>query len=166
MLKRKTPLAPGQFSTLARRTPMKRTGFSRKSSPSTNTADRKTSLRRSEMKRRVKKPTVAEGSKYLAACRGEECYLLVPGVCCSVGWAHRSVVPCHSNQERHGKGGNLKADNEFTVPGCGPCHAWIDQNRVGTPRQVKFDVWDAGYDLWVPRRARKMGLQQSPTEVA
>jgi hypothetical protein len=29
------------------------------------------------MKSRIKKPTVEEGSKYLAACRGEWCYLRV-----------------------------------------------------------------------------------------
>lgn len=144
--------------TLTRKTPMKRTGFSRKSSPFDNTADRKTTLRRTEMKRRVKKPTVAEGSKYIAACRGEECYLRVPGVCCSLGWASPTVVDCHSNQSRHGKAGARKADNIYTVPGCRPCHAWIDQNSVGTPKQVKFDVWDVAYEAWEPVRARKMGI--------
>lgn len=109
------------------------------------------------MKRRPKRPTVAEGSKYLAACRGEPCYLRVPGVCCSIGWSHPSVVDCHSNQLKHGKGKGLKAKNEYTVPGCGPCHAWIDQNRVGTPKQVKFDVWDRAYEEWAPVRARKIG---------
>lgn len=145
--------------TLARKTPMKRTGFSRKSSPFDNTADRKTTLRRTEMKRRVKKPTVAEGSKYIAACRGEECYLRVPGVCVSRGWSHDSVVDCHSNQGRHGKAGARKADNIFTVPGCGPCHKWIDQNECGTPKQEKFDVWDRAYEAWEPVRARKMGIE-------
>ncbi len=51
----------------------------------------------------------------------------------------------------------MKAKNEFTVPGCGACHSWIDQNRAGTPRQVKFDVWDRAYEEWAPGRARKMG---------
>lgn len=117
-------------------------------------------MKRSPMKRRSRRPTVAEGSKYLAACRGEECYLQVRAVCCSIGWAHPSVVPCHSNQAEHGKAGGMKADNEFTLPGCAPCHAWLDQNRVGTPKQVKFDVWNTGFGLWLPRRARKMGLPE------
>jgi hypothetical protein len=115
-----------------------------------------TLVRKAAIKPRRKRVTVAEGAKYLAACRGEPCYLRVPGVCCSIDWSHESVVPCHSNQARHGKAGGLKADNEFTVPGCEPCHRWIDQNRVGTPKQVKFDVWDVGYELWRPVRARKM----------
>lgn len=145
-LKRKTPIAPGK-------------GFSRKHSPFT-LSDAKTALRRSAIKSRIKKPTVAQGSKYLAACRGEDCYLRVPGVCCSVGWAHESVVDCHSNQSRHGKAGARKADNIYTVPGCGPCHAWIDQNRVGTPKQEKFDVWDRAYAEWEPVRARKLGISE------
>ena len=108
------------------------------------------------MKRSAKRPTVAEGSKYLVACRGEACYLRVPGVC-RRNPIDETVVPCHSNQARHGKAGALKAKNEYTVPGCSPCHAWIDQTRVGTPRQVKFDVWDRAFEEWVPVRARKMG---------
>lgn len=117
-------------------------------------------MKRSPMRSSRKRPTVAEGSKYLAACRGEECYLRVPGVCVSIGWSHETVVDCHSNQMRDGKAGAMRADNEKTVPGCGPCHAWLDQNRAGTPKQEKFDVWDRAYAEWVPRRARKMGLPE------
>lgn len=113
-------------------------------------------LRRTQMKTRRKRPTVAQGAKYLAACRGEECYLRVRGVCCSMGYAHESVVPCHSNQSVHGKAGALRAANEFTVPGCMSCHAFIDQNRVGTPRQEKYEIWDRAYAEWAPVRERKM----------
>lgn len=148
---------------MKRSAPMKRTGFSRKVSP---LADRKTALRRTEMKRRVKSVTVADGKRYIDACRGEECYLRVSGVCCSIGWAHESVVDCHSNQSRHGKAGARKADNIYTVPGCGLCHAFIDQNRVGTPKQEKYDIWDRAYAEWEPVRARKMGINQEETEVA
>ena len=149
---------------MKRSTPMKRTGFARKEPKPFALADRKTSLRRSTMKSRVRKPTVAEGSKYLAACRGEECYLRVPGTCCSMDWAHPSVVDCHSNQSRHGKAGARKADNIYTVPGCGPCHAFIDQNRVGTPKQEKYDIWDRAYEEWKPVRARKMGIEVQQLE--
>jgi hypothetical protein len=138
---------------------MKRTGFVRKPGKEYAVLARSSTLKRTtKIKSRRRRPTVAEGRRFIDACRGEECYLLVPGVCCSVGWAHDSVVDCHSNQSCHGKAGALKADNEFTVPGCGPCHAWIDQNRIGTPKQVKFDVWNRGYERWVPVRARKLGL--------
>lgn len=136
--------------TWARKTPMKRSAF--------KTADRATTMRRSSIKARTKKPTVAEGSRYLAACRGEECYLRVPGVCCSLGWAHESVVDCHSNQARHGKAGAMKAEHQYTVPGCAPCHEFIDRGPAA--RQEKFDLWDAGFELWLPIRERKMGLPE------
>jgi hypothetical protein len=137
-VKRSTPLA--------RKTPMKRSPF--------KTADRATSLRRSAMKSRVKKPTVAEGSNYLAACRGEPCFLRVFGVC--IG--HGSVVPCHSNQSRDGKGMGIKAAHEKTVPGCAACHAWIDQGPAA--REEKFAAWDRAYERWMPLRAAKMGLKE------
>lgn len=141
---------------LQRRTPLARTGFKRKQPKPFALTDRKTFERHAAMKRRIKKPTVANGSKYIAACRGEECYLLVPGVCCSIGWSHESVVDCHSNQSKHGKGGALKATHEFTVPGCEPCHAWLDQGKA--PRELKVATFDAALERWVPVRARKMGL--------
>ncbi|KVE32256.1 hypothetical protein WS68_16525 [Burkholderia sp. TSV86] len=138
---------------------MKRTGFKRKTHSPFSSLTRTSTLKRQKaIVRRIKKPTVAEGSKYLAACCGEECYLRVPGVC-RLNPMDETVVPCHSNQSRHGKAGAMKAKNEFTVPGCDACHAWIDQNRVGAPKQVKFDVWNRAYERWEPVRARKMGLE-------
>ncbi|MDR5776267.1 MULTISPECIES: nuclease domain-containing protein [unclassified Caballeronia] len=131
---------------IVRKTPMKR--------PAWPLADRSTSLRRSAMKSRVKKPTAAEGSKYLAACRGEPCYLRVAGVCIGA----QTVVPAHSNQARHGKGLGIKAKHEFTVPGCMACHAWIDQGSA--PRDLKFATWDRAYERWEPVRAAKMGLTE------
>lgn len=152
---------------------MKRTAFKPRTSTLKRSPfkqhDRQTFERNQEAKKRVsrKRVTVAEGKKFIDACRGEECYLRVPTVCCSIGWAHESVVDCHSNQGRHGKAGARKADNIYTVPGCGPCHAWLDQNRVGTPRQEKFDVWDRAYEEWEPVRSRKMGLvEQQELEAA
>lgn len=141
---------------MIRSAPLKRTGFARDPAAGFSSFTKP----RKAMKRTSHKPTVAEGSKYLAACRGEECYLRVSGVCESLGWAADTVVPCHSNQSRHGKAGGRKAGNVFSVPGCGACHKWIDQNRVGTPKQVKFDVWDMAYEMWLPIRERKMGLPE------
>jgi hypothetical protein len=138
-MKRSTPIA--------RKTPMKRSPF--------KTADRATSLRRSTLKARVKKPTVAEGSKYLAACRGEPCYLGVFGVCCG-DWS--TVVPCHSNESEHGKGMGIKAKNEFTVLGCMTCHRWLDQSNA--PREVKFGTFRCALTRWKPVRDIKMGLTE------
>ncbi|KAA1013224.1 hypothetical protein FVF58_09455 [Paraburkholderia panacisoli] len=111
--------------------------------------------RRIGLKRKAKRPTVEEGSKYLAACRGEPCYL---NVCCPwTDWADPTVVPCHSNFSKHGKAGARKADHEFSVPGCMACHAWLDTGPA--PYDLKLETFDGALERWVPRRARKMGLE-------
>lgn len=138
---------------MKRSAPLQRAGFKRKEPQPFALADRQTIERRASMKRRIKKPTVAEGSKYLDACRSEGCYLNVFGVCLR---DPATVVPCHSNQGRHGKGMGIKAKHEFTVPGCRACHAFIDQGSA--TREYKFSVWDAAYAEWEPVRARKMGI--------
>lgn len=138
-----------------RKTPMSRGSW--KSSP-TDTKDWRAELRanpkRSTLKSKSKRPTVAEGSKYLEACRGEDCYLRIRGVCC--GWSE-TVVPAHSNQAKHGKSMGRKADHIFTVPACLLCHTWIDQGSA--ERERKFAEWDSAYAEWVPVRARKMNLE-------
>jgi len=150
-LNRKTPMNRGT-STLAR------TGFKRPEPRSLNPHSGE--VVRKGMKRSRKRPTVAEGSKYLTACRGEACYLRMRG-CLGGG---ETVVPCHSNQARHGKGIGIKARHEFTVPGCANCHALIDQGPG--LREHKFAVWDVAYEEWQPRRAAKMGINQPEMEAA
>ncbi|WP_434664482.1 hypothetical protein P5W99_24510 [Paraburkholderia sp. A3BS-1L] len=137
---------------------MKRSGFGPRKKPmsrgSWKTSPTASTLKqRSTMKRRVKKPTAAEGSNYLAACRGEPCYLNVK--CPWTDWADPTVVDCHSNQAKHGKAGARKADHEFTVPGCAACHYWLDFGPA--PWAEKCAVFDAALARWQPRRARKMG---------
>jgi hypothetical protein len=137
---------------------MKRTGFKRpepgafKKQLDRNT---QTLVRKSAMKSKKKRVTVADGSKYLAACRGEPCYLNVK--CAQCDWADPTVVPCHDNRLSAGKGMGLKADHKRTLPGCMLCHAWLDQGAA--PRDEKFARFDAGFARWVVRRARKMGLE-------
>ena len=133
---------------------MRQTGFTRKpDSPYSSFASRGGPLRRSTMKRRVRKPTVADGAKYLAACRDEPCYLNVK--CPWTDWADPTVVDCHSNQSAHGKAGALKAKHWFTVPGCAACHEWLD--RSGAAWEAKCAVFNDALERWIPRRARKMG---------
>lgn len=95
--------------------------------------------------------------RYLQACRGHRCYLVVPGVCSSYP-GDPTVVPCHSNQAKHGKGMAHKALHKFTVPGCMACHAWIDQGPAS--KEEKFALWDAAYARWEP--VRDMSEFQSP----
>ncbi|WP_310630800.1 hypothetical protein [Paraburkholderia sp.] len=140
---------------------MKRSGFGPRKSPmsrgSWNSSPSAATLkRRTTMKSRAKKPTAAEGSKYLAACRGEPCFLNVK--CPWTDWADPTVVDCHSNQSIHGKGGALKAKHWFTVPGCAACHEWLD--RSGAPWEQKCAVFNAALARWQPVRARKIGITE------
>jgi hypothetical protein len=156
--------------TLTRKKGLTRSSFKRKEPKPFALPDRQTFERNQEAKKRVglkrkaKRATVAEGSKYLAACRGERCFLRLPGVC--TGWLYQNetVVPCHSNQARHGKGMGIKANHMYTVPGCATCHWWIDQSDM--PREKKFAYWDAAYAEWEPVRARKMGIEIQQLEAA
>lgn len=131
--------------------PMSRGSWSRKDSPLPDTP-----LRRSRIKSSPKRPTVAEGSKYLAACRGEPCFLNVK--CAISDWADPTVVPCHDNRLSSGKGMGIKSRHDRTLPGCMLCHSWLDQGDA--PREEKFAAFDRGFERWLPRRARKMGLPE------
>lgn len=86
-------------------------------------------------------------------CRGQCCYLAIPG-CCRGDIA--SVVPCHSNQIRHGKGKGIKALDLYTVPGCRACHAELDQGKRFT-KEEKFSIWDAAYARWAVVRDQLTG---------
>lgn len=138
-----------------KRTPMK---------PSTKPMARKTPMARGTVRMKAKKPAAAKPKRaareredrHLAdLCRNQPCYLLVPGVRCA-----GEVVPCHSNQLRHGKGMGIKA-SRMSVPGCCACHAEIDQGHRLTKEQ-KFALWDDAYARWEPVRER---LLNPPAQV-
>lgn len=91
----------------------------------------------------------SEDRDLMDLCHGQRCYLQVPGI-----FRHDAdtVVPCHSNQQRHGKGERLKAHNRYTVPGCHACHAEIDQGMRFTKAE-KFAIWDRAFARWEADRA-------------
>ncbi|MBW0450861.1 DUF1364 family protein [Paraburkholderia phenoliruptrix] len=113
-------------------------------------------MRKAALKTRKKRVTVAEGAKYLAACRGEPCFLRVPGIC-PLNPDDETVVPCHENSIEAGKGMGIKARHDRTVPGCFRCHHWLDQGPVGKER--KKLIYSNAMAAWMPVRARKMGLE-------
>lgn len=127
-LERKTPLAPGK-STL-KRSPMAR-GQSRM----------RASKPKSEKPKRAARNT---GPDWLAMCRGQRCYLAIPGVC---NHDSNTVVPAHSNQSRHGKSMGMKALDVYTIPSCSSCHTCIDQGARFTKAE-KFKLWDVAYAQW------------------
>jgi hypothetical protein len=154
--------------TLTRKTPMRRTGFKRKEPQPFALPDRQTFERNQEAKKRVglkrkaKRATVAEGSKYLAACRDERCYLQIPGLC-RLREPDETCVPAHRNE---GKGTGLKVSNELTLPACYYCHTEYDQGRRFT-REEKREMWNDAYEEWNLVRARKMGfVEQQEMEAA
>lgn len=112
-------------------------------------------------KSKPKRPPHYVNNAAMAACRGQQCYLKVPGVCLGVGGAD-TVVPCHSNQSRHGKGSGLKAMDIFTVPGCATCHKWIDQNWTKASKADKFLIWDNAYLFWSPVRLAIFDIEPFP----
>lgn len=126
MLKRSAPLT--------RKTPLKAT----------------TGLARTPFKRRApkKRPGYHE-PKYLAACRGERCFLSFPGCHSYVG--DPTVVAAHRNQ---GKGMGLKVPDVFTVPACHFCHSVYDQS--GMDREFKRAAFDWAYTRWSAARKLKM----------
>lgn len=110
---------------------------------------------RSAWKRTAPKKRAGHDKNYLQVCRGELCFIRIPGVC--IGGVE-TTVPAHSNQARHGKGMGLKAHDIFTVPACHACHAEIDQGSR-FPREQKFALWDAAYAQWEPVREKKLNAK-------
>lgn len=136
-LKRKTTLAPGN-------------GFKPPTKPmARGQARMRTSKPKSEKPKRAARNT---GPDYLAMCRGQPCYLLLPGVHYH---DQASVVGCHSNQQQHGKGMGLKALDIYTVPGCAACHRELDQGQRFTKAE-KFELWDDAYERWSHDRKNQL----------
>jgi hypothetical protein len=118
-------------------------------------------IKRSSLKSKPKHVTVADGAKYLAACRGERCFFQIPGVC-RLREPDETCVPAHRNE---GKGMGLKVPNILTCPACYACHAEFDQGRRFT-REEKREMWNRAYAEWEPVRNRKMGITQPEMEAA
>lgn len=122
--------------------------------PSTKPMSRGTPMARvTPLRSRRKKRPLVDGVDYLAMCRGQACFLLLPMVRFH---DQETVVPCHSNRARDGKGMGLKANDRFTVPGCFRCHYEIDQGKALT-KEEKFAAWDAAYARWSKYRENLNG---------
>jgi hypothetical protein len=157
-LKQKAPLKPGK-------------GFAPRSAPmnrGTSTLTTKAPMKRASAPMKAHKSVKDKPKRaarnagpidYLALCRGQPCYLLVPGV------AHHppdTVVPCHSNQQQHGKGMGIKALDIYTVPGCLYCHHELDQGRT-LDKAARREIWEAAYVRWEIARALLLGVGDRST---
>lgn len=77
--------------------------------------------------------TVAQRNPRLRAlAKGQQCLLLVPGICTN---DTTTVVCCHSNLSIHGKGERRKADDHYSAWGCAACHSWLDQGPAPAARK-------------------------------
>ena len=115
------------------------------------------------MKRSSRRKHKIEGhhdQKMLDACRGQSCYLIVPGVCAHIP-QDPTVVDCHGNWGDTGKGLGLKAQDRFSVPGCGPCHYWLDFGTTATREEKRAVFFDA-LERWEPVRAAKLNQKTNP----
>jgi len=56
------------------------------------------------------------------------CLFRVPDVCFG---NPDTTVAAHSNQDMHGKGKALKAQDHYSVWACTSCHSWYDQGSAG-----------------------------------
>lgn len=115
---------------------------------------RASTLKQSNFKRSTPKKRAGHNKVMRNACRGESCYLRIPGICHGVQ-DQETVVPAHSNEAAHGKGLGLKARDEFTVPACWRCHHEHDQGHLFTHEQ-KCVFWRAAYARWLPVRTLKL----------
>lgn len=77
------------------------------------------------------------------AHRVHECQLRLPGVC--QGHSAHGCEPAHSNQQRHGKGMGIKADDLFHAAACHACHVELDQGRRFS-KEEKREFWQAGWE--------------------
>lgn len=117
-------------------------------------------LKRTPFKRASRRKHKIEGyhdQRLLDACRGESCYLRIPGVCPRIP-EDPTVVDCHGNWADVGKGLGLKAKDQYSVPGCAPCHYWLDFGTTVT-RDEKRAVFFGALAKWEPIRAAKLGAR-------
>ena len=107
------------------------------------------------MKRKARKARPGHDRAMLNACRGQDCYLRISGVCRG---ETDTVVPAHRNE---GKGMGLKTPDVLTVPGCLRCHTWYDTGPA--PREQKRAAWDSAYARWSQYRGQPDTDHADPT---
>lgn len=140
--------------TFGRKNPMKRGALLQRRSPlrSSTWLKQTAGLVPSTFKRKTPARRPMAQRRLALACKGEPCYLLLPG---APHHDPETVVPAHSNQLAHGKGMGIKADDNFTVPGCAWCHSELDSGTSLTKGQRRA-YWNDAYRRWLPVRTMKL----------
>lgn len=135
--------------TLTRKTPLARTPFKRTASTTKKAAP----APRARLKSKGPKMTPIR-----RAARGEECTLMIPGVC---NRDPTTTVLAHSNRLADGKGMGLKAPDTAACFACHACHDVLDGRRP-LPDHITHDALQRGFDAAVVRthaRLREKGIE-------
>lgn len=86
-----------------------------------------------------------ESKPFRDLCRERFCYLMIDGICNPQ--LAETVVPCHSNLQRHGHGASIRSHDIFTVPGCLACHTWLDHGPAA--RADKEAAFMRAWERWM-----------------
>lgn len=104
-------------------------------------------MKKSTLKRTPFKSKPRKTSKIRQSAKGEDCTINLEGVC---NYNSETVVWCHSNESKHGKGMGLKAHDEYGAYGCSSCHAVYDGQAKRPNWLTKEDV-DLAFDFAIEK---------------
>lgn len=135
--------------------PMRSTGIKSRPAPprpALQESDYQPDYSKANQTRSKRKDTGRTDQKALDACRGQPCYLRIPGICLG---PHRTdtTVPAHQNE---GKGMGLKVPDLQSVPACFACHSEYDQGHLFT-REEKRGFFYTAHGQWQPVRQGLIG---------
>jgi hypothetical protein len=140
-----------------RNTPMKRTGFKRTPRrPEKRMDDYTPKPRETAVASAAPDSTFAPQPKFVHLrderfrdmCRDMRCQH------CGAWGAHAGVTWAHSNQSKHGKGGAIKASDQYVAAMCSVCHRELDQGKLWT-QEEKVEIWDEAHRRTVLMALRK-----------
>ena len=60
------------------------------------------------------------------------------------GIENGTIVACHSNQSKHGKGMGIKAPDSLVAALCSTCHYELDNGRK-LSKEERVHLWDQAY---------------------
>ena len=64
--------------------------------------------------------------------------------CQNCGIENGTIVACHSNQSKHGKGMGIKAADSRVAALCSTCHNELDNGRK-LSKEERVHLWDQAY---------------------
>lgn len=82
--------------------------------------------------------------KLLDVAHDAPCMFRIPGVCRD---QVDPSIPCHSNEQRHGRGKDNKSHDVYAPAGCGPCHYWYDFGKDAS-REEKQNAFQFALERW------------------